>query len=249
MTEQEWLACVHGEEMLDYLRTGAKVVRSPKGRRKLRLFACGCCRQVWQLIEDSRSQRLVELAEQLADGLGNALELAKAEREAGLAKSDADEASAGLSPMSHVRRTASAISAALRTAGKDAYKAARLSSFGVLCSVGGYWSIEKPNPAWEDQEERHTALLRCIFGNPFRPSPPLPPPVLSWNDGTVRRIAQGSYEERRMPEGTLDSGRLAILADALLDAGCEDEELIQHCRSEAPHYRGCWPLDLILNKR
>jgi hypothetical protein len=64
----------------------------------------------------------------------------------------------------------------------------------------------------------------------------------------VRRIAEGVYEERRMPEGTLDTARLAILADALLDAGCEDEALIQHCRSEGPHVRGCWAVDLILGK-
>jgi hypothetical protein len=51
-----------------------------------------------------------------------------------------------------------------------------------------------------------------------------------------------------MPAGTLDTARLAILADALLDAGCEKEELIQHCRNDGPHVRGCWALDLILGK-
>jgi hypothetical protein len=51
-----------------------------------------------------------------------------------------------------------------------------------------------------------------------------------------------------MPEGTLDSARLAILSDALLDAGCDNEELIAHCRSPEPHVRGCWAVDLILGK-
>jgi hypothetical protein len=51
-----------------------------------------------------------------------------------------------------------------------------------------------------------------------------------------------------MPEGTLDAARLAILADALLDAGCEDEELMVHCRSDGPHVRGSWAVDLILGK-
>jgi hypothetical protein len=65
---------------------------------------------------------------------------------------------------------------------------------------------------------------------------------LAWNDGTVRRIAQGIYEEGAF-------GRLPILADALLDAGCDDEELIAHCRQPGPHVRGCWAVDLILGKK
>jgi hypothetical protein len=76
----------------------------------------------------------------------------------------------------------------------------------------------------------------------------LPPAVLAWNDGTVRRLAESIYEERQMPEGTLDAGRLAVLADALLDAGCGDEGLIAHCRSQGPHVRGCWAVDLLLAK-
>jgi hypothetical protein len=76
----------------------------------------------------------------------------------------------------------------------------------------------------------------------------LSPALLAWNDGTVTRIAQGVYEGRKLPEGTLDNSRLAILADALLDAGCDNEELIAHCRSDGPHVRGCWAIDLILNR-
>ena len=48
--------------------------------------------------------------------------------------------------------------------------------------------------------------------------------------------------------GTLDSDRLAILADALDDFGCRDEEVLSHLRSSSPHFRGCWILDLLLGK-
>jgi hypothetical protein len=92
------------------------------------------------------------------------------------------------------------------------------------------------------------SLLRDIIGNPFRPSPPLPAAVLAWNDRTVYRLAQAIYEDRQLPAGTLDTARLAILADALLDAGCDDEALIAHCRGAGPHVRGCWAVDLILGK-
>jgi hypothetical protein len=84
-------------------------------------------------------------------------------------------------------------------------------------------------------------LAHDVFSNPFRPLSPIHPAVLAWNDSTVRRIAEGIYEERAFD-------RLPILADALLDAGCDNEELMQHCRGEGPHVRGCWAVDLILAK-
>jgi hypothetical protein len=106
---------------------------------------------------------------------------------------------------------------------------------------------------WEanyDAERAVQAALLCdIVGPaPFRRLRPPSASVVSWNDGTVRRIAGGMYEERQLPSGTLDSARLAILADALLDAGCEDEDLLAHCRSAGPHFRGCWAVDLLLGK-
>ena len=43
--------------------------------------------------------------------------------------------------------------------------------------------------------------------------------------------------------------RLPILADALEEAGCDNAEMLGHCREQARvHVRGCWVLDLLLNK-
>ncbi len=55
------------------------------------------------------------------------------------------------------------------------------------------------------------------------------------------KLAGGIYDE-----GAFD--RLPILADALLDAGCEDKQLLGHCRGPGPHVRGCWVVDLVLGK-
>jgi hypothetical protein len=241
MTEAEWLVCGDVDELLRHLRRDSRIVRSPIGRRKLRLFACGCCRQVWQLIEDHRSRRLVELSEQLADGLADPLELAAAEDAARSAKSDADAASAGLSSVTHIRKVGAAIGAALQTAAKESYEAARVSSGGTLCSVGGHWNTREPNPAWEAQAKRQADLLRCIFGNPFRPSPTLAPSILAHNGGTALRLAAAIYEGRAFD-------RLPVLADALEDAGCGDAEVLGHCRSGGEHVRGCWVVDLVLGK-
>jgi hypothetical protein len=91
------------------------------------------------------------------------------------------------------------------------------------------------------------SVLRCIFGNPFRPAT-ISPAILTWHDAIIPRLAQAIYDERQMPAGTFDLARMNILADALLDAGCDNEEIIQHCRSDKSHVRGCWVVDLILGK-
>jgi hypothetical protein len=89
--------------------------------------------------------------------------------------------------------------------------------------------------------------FRCMFGNPFRPVT-LDPAWLRWNGGTVAHLAQAAYEERYLPSGELDRGRLGILADALEDAGCTDPSILDHLRGDGEHVRGCWAVDLLLGK-
>jgi hypothetical protein len=90
------------------------------------------------------------------------------------------------------------------------------------------------------EDPQVASLFRDIIGNPYRPAQ-VDPSWLRWNDGTIPKIAQGIYEERAF-------GRLPILADALLDAGCDNEDILAHCRSAGPHVRGCWAVDLLLEK-
>jgi hypothetical protein len=100
------------------------------------------------------------------------------------------------------------------------------------------------------QAERavHVQLLRDIFGNPFRPLPVIDPSWLAWDGGTVRNLARIVYAERHLPEGILDSGHLAVLADALEEAGCAETDILGHLRGLGLHVRGCWALDLLLGK-
>jgi hypothetical protein len=87
-------------------------------------------------------------------------------------------------------------------------------------------------------------LLRELFGNPFRPVV-LDPDLRT---KTVIALAQAAYDERSLPGGQLDLQRLAVLADALEDAGCTDQAIFDHLRGPGPHVRGCWPVDLVLAK-
>jgi hypothetical protein len=90
-------------------------------------------------------------------------------------------------------------------------------------------------------------LLNEMFGNPFRPVT-LDPAWLDWNGGVVVALAQSAYDDRVMPAGHLDATRLALLADALDDAGCADAAILGHLRDSGPHVRGCWVVDLLLGK-
>ena len=92
----------------------------------------------------------------------------------------------------------------------------------------------------EDEVKAQSSLLRCIFGNPFRPMT-IDPAWLTWNDGTVVKLAQAIYEERAFE-------RMPILADALEDASCGDEQILTHCRGPGPHARGCFAVDALLQK-
>jgi hypothetical protein len=92
-------------------------------------------------------------------------------------------------------------------------------------------------------------LLRDIFGNLFRPPPAINPAWLTWGNGTVKQLAQAVYEERALPSGHLDPARLAVLADALLDAGCpQDHALLLHLRGPGPHVRGCIAVDRLTGR-
>jgi hypothetical protein len=96
----------------------------------------------------------------------------------------------------------------------------------------------------EGEWKCQAALLHDIFGNPFRPAAVNP----GWRTPQAVALAQAVYDQREMPAGTLDLARLAVLADALEDAGCTDFDILNHCRRPGVHVRGCWVVDLLLDK-
>jgi hypothetical protein len=140
----------------------------------------------------------------------------------------AEQAADGLLPPGEAARRASAVYRLITdewALDLDPARAARK----VACG-GGLWGGARP-----------AALVRDVFGNPFRLPPPLAATWLAWDGGVVTNLAQTIYEERAF-------GRLPILADALEDAGCTSEELLAHCRAGVEHVRGCWAVDLVLGK-
>ena len=56
MTEAEWLACEDPVSMVTHACARFGVTRTKIGKRKLRLLACDCLRQVWDLLTDPRER-------------------------------------------------------------------------------------------------------------------------------------------------------------------------------------------------
>jgi hypothetical protein len=93
-----------------------------------------------------------------------------------------------------------------------------------------------------DEALQQANLAREIFRGPG-PEVVIDP---RWLTSAVVDLARAAYEGNpRLAGGYLE---LPILADALMDAGCDDEPLLLHLRQQAPHVRGCWALDLVLGK-
>jgi hypothetical protein len=236
VTEAEWLNCTEPTAMLDYLSAGDIL-----SQRKARLFAVACCRRIWHLLSDERSRKAVEVAEKYTDGLATSAELTEAHESARslvhqMGVLNIFAANAACESSNSVLLTPLPIG--------DKTLVQHIAHAVVVAVKRQYHIKEARVVGWSRQD----GFLRCIFGLiPFR-LVTLSPAVLAWNDGLVVRLAQCAYDERPLPESTLDSGRLAVLADALEEAGCTDADILGHLRGPGPHVRGCWPVDLCLGK-
>jgi hypothetical protein len=270
MTEAEWLAGRDYEVMLRFLHYDRCALRGRTTDPKVRLIACFYCRQIWHVLTDERSRTAVEVAERhaigevsdqtlavAADAAWQAAQIALQRKHAAYANPLHDpeplrtaftEAVAGMwgarAACLAAGRPTDRVAGIFRRHGRDRGVVRGLvgqALHGVYQAHGQ--ATHKPGPL---VPARH--VIHEIFGNPFRPAPPIEPAWLAWKDSTVTQLARAGHDNRRLPAGTLDPARLAVLSDALEDAGCTDGDLLGHLRGPGPHVRGCWALDLVLAK-
>jgi hypothetical protein len=237
MTEAEWLACNDLLEMLAHIADAAS-------ERRLRLYGCACCQQIESLLTDERSRRAVEVAEHFAESRARNNELEAARIEA----LEAIRFVAGLSHgSSYERRVAKgAAEAAAKLCGKKIHKVivaivtAALDSVaeaaGLVGARVGAYAVHRHSQRCASAKQ-FTTFLTDVVGNPFRPVSLDP----AWITSDVAALARGIYDDRAFD-------RMPILADALQDAGCANEDVLNHCRAETVHVRGCWVVDLVLGK-
>jgi hypothetical protein len=241
MTEGEWLACTDPQKMLEFLRRSMPPARRGDHRRlgdayldsdyylpdlgrKVGLFVCACLYH-GSSKQDVEESLLFRGYERYCEGLvpWTVVEeaywtLIKREQER-IAEED--------------RRNNSVTS--VHWMGPSEYFAdPSLIRQTAERAVGGTIADEVAV-----ERRLQCEFVRDIF-NPFHPVS-INAAWLTWNDGTVQKIAQAIYDDRAFD-------RLPILADALEEAGCTDADILNHCRQPVEHVRGCWVVDRILGK-
>lgn len=240
MNESEWHESDDVNVMLEFLH-------GKMSDRKLRLFACACCRSVWHLLEDERSRKAVEIEEAYVDGaVEEALRRSTAR--------DAHNAAAELNSRPSVvgnERASQAVTLAATAAvevlqdssvhgvATSAELAARSTAKSVATARKhmARSNGEAGRPTAKRERTCQCQLLRDIVGNPFQAAIVDP----SWLIAPVVESAKAIYEDRAFD-------RLPVLADDLEEGGCQDDNILAHCRHPGPHVRGCWVVDLLLGK-
>jgi hypothetical protein len=188
--------------------------------RKMRLFAASCLRRLWPVLSE-KGRRATDVVERLADGQVGGKELHELQGRRPLPENPADRAAHwALVTGNHV---AAAIFKSLRFARQ----------------------MTSTTPLGREEDRHWADLFRDMVGNPFRPISFEP----SWRTSTVKSVAQNAYDDRVLPAGLLHADALAVLADALEDAGCTNADVLTHLRGPGPHARGCWVVDHLMSKK
>jgi tetratricopeptide (TPR) repeat protein len=241
MTEPQWLASKDPQAMLQFLRCGTtrRTLGARLTRRKQVLLvlrrgdhrsegakANRVPRSDLEVEVDAVMQQAAELAERLLEGEGRAAKLEEVRLAIERVRTADPDPTDPINPIPDKLRSASSL-LDLASGETD------------LVDLFGERRESHPFPLGFTPEGAD--LIREVFGNPFRRAPGIAPGWLAWNDGTVKQLARAIYEERAF-------GLMPVLADALQEAGCTDEAILDHCRGNTTHVRGCWAVDLLLGR-
>jgi hypothetical protein len=227
MTEQEWLCSGDPEPMLEFL--GARATA-----RKLTLFAIACCREVFFLTKDHRVKHAALLGEYVADAQGPLEELNQLLLNLQAA---GDHLGAWTVVVPMWARSRNSL---LHVGLFNLASAVASHTVPEVATTEESWDMPW-DPAWRGaylrEKAKQARLLREVIASPFLPM------TLDTDRVTchVQSLAEFIYHARAFD-------RLPILADALEDAGCDNVDILNHCRQGGEHVRGCWPVDLILGK-
>jgi hypothetical protein len=243
MDEAEWLACRYAGTLIWSLFS-----RSAGGGRikdeRYRRFGIACCRRIVGALPGGSSPALDLLENSIETGVRSVLPEVR--------KLHQNQMKAGITdaPFGNLAKVRAANAVCRCAQGKPtmaamAYGVALDTAVAMKAREDGWdpRAVERrnsPHAAARDAESAVQALLVLdIFHSPFRSVEFSP----DWRTDTAVALARQMYEAREF-------GAMPILADALQDAGCDNDDVLTHCRDvNQPHVRGCWVVDLVLSKR
>jgi hypothetical protein len=239
-------------------------------QRKLRLLLCAAARLGWDVMPGDRGRKAVAIAERFAEGRATAKQLAAArtaaekahktaerqrdrlearcrrefDRRVEAAGSEQDWSSRWPPDLAVPFAEALRAQFAARVAVCAAAEAVHIPAVekGLIFVPDVVIPVEEfaaRMPEWhevgdDDPPDPRPDLIRDVFGYPFASAVV----EADWRTDTVTALAEGIAAD-----GAFD--RLPILADALEEAGCDDQRLLTHCRAGGPHVRGCWAVDAV----
>jgi hypothetical protein len=274
LTERQWLKRVHPTAMIRHLEA-LRLIRHKSAGRKRITFIAAVCRRLFPLLDHpdiaKPTQRLISVMEAYAQGIGTDDDVVRAGckwRESKLhgyptTFNPNDRLSAAtcqsyLSPpvSDHMRnlhprslqslpdelqhRVRFGINAiyefSLDTGGPPDSKNSDDTEWLIAGCLHAAIAAGSTDGAGELAHQ--CGIIRDIFGNPFHKRPKFD---TQWRTNTALLLAQAMHESR-------DFSAMPILADALQDAGCDSDDVLNHCRGDGPHVRGCWVCDLVLEK-
>lgn len=125
-----------------------------------------------------------------------------------------------------------------RPLGQHVFEVAVLANAAFNAILVSEYALKAAPDQAAGEKAHQCALLRELFANPFQRISI----KKSWLTSNVVDLANAIYSERAFD-------RMPILSDALMDAGCDSVEIIAHCRSERPHVRGCWVVDMLTGRK
>jgi len=236
MTEADWQSCADPGPMLADLGSRAS-------ERKLRLFACACCRAVWHLIGNPHCRAAVLVAEQFADGQATAEELAGAEKRAQESRSVFGDANLAAAWAVHADASEAAAQCSTLAAEFLSHTAAEAAKANARAAGAAGATEAERTAAWArydsavaaaaaPERARQADLLRDLY-----PGPAIPDATLGDWSAAVLQLAEALYA---------GGDCTFALHDALLEAGHPD--LAEHFRAPA-HPKGCWALDRIMGRQ
>jgi hypothetical protein len=221
MTEAEWLACDDPAGLAHGLHGWAS-------RRKFLLFAAACLGRLPDPHPGDLAPRATAVLEAYADGAATPRDVAELRAATPPGEPPPALFTQGLgSDAGFWGGEAGRDHAAWQTAWHLA---------GLAVARGPGRPSARAAAAWRERRAVAVGLVRCVFGNPFRPDRPGP-----WITPAAVTVARDAYDRR-------DFSALPVLADLLEEAGCPEQSVLDHCQKPGEHARGCWVVDLVLGK-